>query len=289
MSFRYREIELSDPDMAKAVLALAGRAFGHVGGLHDLKKLIHMPESGKEPLCLGAFWENTLVGFLACTPHRFLFERAPLLLYQPAWAVTDYEHRGKGIFRSLIQQAEEVLKGDGVGGMFASPNPLSGPVFTGPLGFSHLGPLMVGTSVGNNGIVKSELTDVSTHRFAPVVEDLLAWQRRRLGDETIFYQKDEEGNSIWARKRYMKKLGIQVPYWLVGGLEARHSEALGELLSTFPRPWLRLFFMTKNSRYLPFFKHVRPSTSQYLVWKSYDKNLPHHPSFDAMMGLFDHY
>lgn len=289
MIFRYREIQLSDSDMAKAVLALAGTAFGHIGGLDGLLRLINMPEAGVEPLCLGAFYEDKLAGFLACTPHRFELEQSPLLLYQPAWAVTGEAFRGKGLFRNLIHTAEEVLKPQGAGGMFASPNPLSGPLFTGPLAFEQLGELLVAPVWQGRGLRDSEKVMEQTGSLRPIESDLLAWQRRRLGDEAVFYNKDEEGNAIWAKKRTIKKWGVPVSYWLPGGIVADTPQGLRHLLKSMPGPALQLFFLTEQSRFRSFFKIQRPSSSLYLVWKSYDKNIPHHPPFDAMMGLFDHY
>ncbi|MEZ4685066.1 MAG: hypothetical protein R3B47_03100 [Bacteroidia bacterium] len=289
MSFRYREIQLSDPEMAKAVLALAGAAFGHIGGLAGLRRLIEMPEAGVAPLCLGAFFEDKLAGFLACTPHRFTYENDRLLLYQPAWAVTGEAFRGKGIFRNLIQTAEAILAPQGAGGMFASPNPRSGPVFTGPLGFSHLGHLLIGTAWGGRGIARLGRVEEYPGHFRPVEDDLLAWQHRRLGEGAISFQQDKDGNFIWAKKRSLNKMGTEVTYWLPGGINAKDPEALKSLLKAMPYPRLGLFFMTASSRYRSFFAYKKPSKSLYLVWKSYDKNLPHHPPFDAMMGLFDHF
>ena len=289
MSIRYREITLSDSEMAKAVLALAGTAFGHIGGLEGLLRLIRMPEAEMQPLCLGAFLEEVLIGFLACTPHRFRFQNNPLTLYQPAWAVTSEEHRGKGIFRTLINTAEEVLAPRGAAGMFASPNPLSGPVFTGPLGFKNLGSLIVATSWRSRGISETGHLQTDPNSFQPVAEDLLAWQSRRLGEGTVRYLQDEGGNFIWVKKRMVNKLGAQVSYWLPGGMGVDNPRTLRELLKKIPAPRLALFFMTQQSRYRSFFSFKRPSKSLYLVWKSYDKNLPHHPPFDAMMGLFDHF
>lgn len=289
MSFEYALVDLEENTMAKAVVALTTTAFGLSTGISEMKRLIEMPESGVLPLSLGAFRDDVLVGFLACTPHRFMYKQEPVLVYQPSWAVTDPAWRGKGVFRNLITEAGKILREQGAAGMFASPNPKSGPVFTGPLGFQHMGPLEVGTVVGSKGLKLGIQIDHVQGALNPIDEDLLAWQKRRLGDEAVRVIEDEKGNRIWARQKYVKKLGIAVPYWLIGGVIADSANTLATLLKQLDGPQLRLFFLTPNSSIKNWFHHRRQSNSNYLVWKAYGDTLPENLTFDCMMGVFDHY
>ena len=289
MSVLIREITLDQPEMAKAVIALATTAFGPSIRLESLRALIEMPEAGKPPLCLGAFHDDELTGFLGCTPHRFIYHGAQVLLYQPAWAVTSAAWRGKGIFTSLIQHAKEILKKDGAGGMFASPNPKSGPVFTGPLGFNKLGALRIGMVLATWGIRKNGHPMPKSDSLSAQDEDLFAWQGRRLGTNNIKLVKDNDGNQLWARKRSLRKLGITIPYWLVGGVSTYDPAILKGLLKQLKGPALRLFFYTDQSASASLFRFSRLSKGNYLVWKSYGNGLPDAPSFNCMMGVFDHF
>ncbi|MFK7971861.1 MAG: GNAT family N-acetyltransferase [Bacteroidia bacterium] len=289
MSYAIRTLSLDDKNMAKAVVALTTTAFAASINVEQLLNLVQMPEAGVEPLYLGAFHQGSIVGFLACTPHRFSYDGALTLLYQPAWAATDPNWRGKGIFRSLISEASEILAAQGAGGMFASPNPRSGPVFTGPLGFEDGGYLPVGTVMGSKGLKAHKATERPQGSLQPYEADLLHWQQRRLGKGVIDIIEDEDGNRLWGRTKRMKKWGAIVPYWLVGGLEGDRSKLDSLLRQANHIPTLKLFFFTPKSEIGSRFQFVKKSNSNYLVWKSYNNGLPTMPQFDCMMGVFDHF
>lgn len=84
-------------------------------------------ESGgrMDPIILCAKHQGKVVSFNSWIPWEFTFRRSKYLGYQSGESATHLEYRGKGIFKNVVRQADQVALQRGIDFFFGFPNPIS--------------------------------------------------------------------------------------------------------------------------------------------------------------------
>lgn len=129
-----RAIDIHDPGMQAAILALQRKAFGHFPESWMRHILL---DSHSATVMIGVFEQDSLKavnGFVAHDLHR---NGISAIAYQSCMSATDPAFSGRGAFSAIINYAKSYLKDNGGAFIFGYPNANSGPIFTGKLGFDE--------------------------------------------------------------------------------------------------------------------------------------------------------
>lgn len=210
------------------------------------------PQSTEETLYLGAFEGDELVGFIAFMSHDFLLDGEPVLAYQIGWCATHPEHRKKGIFSNLIQQAKIVLEERGGAFLFGFPNQNSRPIFIKWLGFVEY-PLHRIYFPSNPLLGRLFLREAETQK---PWDTRGVWQQNnrelfRVKDATEpgKYHLIECGHDfVWGHYDEVELRGLTLDVFCVGGCTLNNPHRLKELFfgGSIKAPLIRWIVHPKN-------------------------------------------
>ena len=136
MEYELRVLNINDDETNRKIIALQKITFANNIGIEKLR-LNTYTNKGKT-LYLGVFKNNELAGFNGFIAHEFYYQNKLIDAYQSCWSATHPEHRGKGIFYRIVNEAKQNLKERNGGFIFGFPNANSHPIFIKKLGFYEI-------------------------------------------------------------------------------------------------------------------------------------------------------
>lgn len=191
--------------------------------------------SHPESTFIGAYFGSELAavnGFLA---HPVLIDGVRGMAFQSCWSATRSSFRGKGLFTKIINTAKSLLSGRGQF-IFGFPNEVSGPIFTGKLGF-RMTPMrrVVMGARGGAALLGHQIS--ASRLYESLSEPLLvrfdqhacaAWKVAEHGERLV--QVEHNTNFLWGIRSQRRILGSDVSTLLVGGCEINKPKLMGRLI-----------------------------------------------------------
>lgn len=230
MEFHIQEIGRSEEDVGR-VFEVCKAAFGNVS---QERLRSNWLDSHPSSTFLGAFHQGTLAavnGFLA---HPVMLKGHATLAYQSCWSATSVEHRGKGLFTKIINEAKQLLGGR-CAFICGFPNEVSAPIFTGKLGFSSVP--MVRNAILSRGPESLLQAQISVDHWFAALEDrnLVRFDQHAIaqwkaGEDANQFAIEHNTNFIWGRVGTRRLGGIPVKVLLAGGLELNKPQLFGRLM-----------------------------------------------------------
>jgi GNAT superfamily N-acetyltransferase len=228
--FVIRELDRSD-DVIEAVFAICSGAFTNVS-LDKLRS--NWLRSHPGSTFLGAFHDGKLAavnGFLA---HPIMIKGTPSFAFQSCWSATKPDYRGKGLFTRIINEAKLLLAGR-CAFLCGFPNAVSGPIFSGKLGF-HSVP-MVRNLIWVRGTEQALQAQIDIGRwFAGLENDnLIRFDQYAISDWKLaegggHVAVEHNTNFIWGRVGVRRIAGVKFKVLLAGGVELNKPQLFGRLM-----------------------------------------------------------
>lgn len=222
--YRIEPIDLGSPDRRRQVVALTNPAFGNRDVADKIFRNTTVPGASLPSLYLGAFEGDALIGFNAFISHDLIGPDGSLVnCYQSCWSATHPDHRGRGIFVAIVEDAKRRLREQGAGFIFGFPNANSLPIFVGKLGFKATG--MARARVPRwpwlarlwlAGDAPSAPRDARPGSFDQNDRQVLEWKRAEHGDAIRSVRAG--GGLLWGRVSPRRLGPVSVPCLRVGGV-----------------------------------------------------------------------
>ena len=222
MEYDLRVLDIRDDETNKKIIALQRLTFGDSIGIEKLR--LNTFTNKEKTLYLGAFKNNELAGFNGFIAHELHHQNKIIDAYQSCWSATHPEHRGKGIFYRIVNEAKQILKERNGGFIFGFPNANSHPIFIKKLGFYEipLQKIQVPTFVPKlwKSLLLQPIESNYVHPnydcFIASETQLIELKKQEYGEDIKVYSS--YNNSIWGKKRNKTKAGINIPYFSIGGI-----------------------------------------------------------------------
>jgi hypothetical protein len=170
-------------------------------------------------------------GFLA---HTILQGGVRGTAYQSCWSATLPGHRGRGHFSRIIEHAKQALRGRAAF-LCGFPNSVSGPIFTGRLGFRRY-PMarVVALARGPARILQAQL-DVDRYYRAVDADHMVKFDQRECAgwkshEHPSLVEVEHNTNFLWGKLATRRLAGLPVHTLLVGGCEINKPHLFGRLL-----------------------------------------------------------
>lgn len=275
MEYEIRELNLGQPETNQQVSNLLRLTFSESITSEKLK--LNTSTSKGKSLYIGAFKDNELAGFNAFIQHDLYLNNVLIEAYQSCWSATHPQHRGKGIFYSIINEAKVLLKKREAGFIFGFPNANSHPIFIKKLGFKEV-PLVkvqapvIGFSIAFNFLLKRISATQNFNYSACILcsePQQIELKRQEFGNDIKVFSS--YNNSLWGKKRVKHVKGFKLNYFSVGGLIVNKPHLLyhvfHEMLRTEKVHYVEIIGASSNS-YFNFFKNVKaaPLTEPLIVF-----------------------
>ena len=272
MPYLIRPIDISDEKHLLDVNALLRRTFDCE--IPDSKLFTTtQTNSAFDSLYLAAFDGDEIVGFNAFISHDLIFNGMYINCYQSCWIVTSEEHRGKGIFPSLVETAKQILSARGAAFIFCFPNENSQPILTGKLGFREIPSLK--WQVPNIPFIRdqylndidTEVSELSQNVIFQNGKQLVDLKRRIYADKLVCFDMDD--SFVWGVERCGRKYGVSLHYFEIGGIYAAQSEHVKPLLRKLYEnvTGVSYFQLTASagSPFNVFFNNLKPAQTNNLI------------------------
>lgn len=285
-----RPIDITLPELQEQLNLLLNNTFGFELTGDDVWLNTKTDSTLGEPLYLGAFEGEQLVGFNAYIPHDCIWKGEPQVFYQSCWSAVASAHRGKKIFFRLQKEAREPLRSRGALGILGLPNEKSGPILTGPLTYENHGGYRRKTLLlpAFWPKIKKSYT-ASKKALTPDNGQLLRLKQQERNKKILCY-KDKEGNCIWGKFAKVQKGGIKLSHFLVGGICATENTDLRGLVRGCADKFdvnTMSFLYHQSSDFAQLFQKDAPSNSGYLCWYPLNVRREAIQKFNFWVGLSD--
>jgi len=243
-----------------------------------------------EPLYLAAFEGEKVVGFNAYIAHDCEWKGEPHVFYQSCWSAVDRAHRGKRIFFHLQTAAREPLKAIRALGILGLPNERSGPILRGPLAYEFHGGYLRKSFLLPQFFAQTG-TSFSTQPagLMPSDEPLYELKMRQARHRMIAYE-DEEGNRLWGKYSEVRKFGIPIRHFLVGGISMQKGVNFQQFVRkacASLRIRIITFLYHESAAFGQVFTGATPSNSGYLCWYPLCAAAGEITEFNCWVGLSD--
>lgn len=295
MEYELKSISLLDAAVNLEVTGLLSHTYGFELASDKLKQNTYT-NKGKS-LYIGAYKDGKLAGFNAFIQHDFYHQQQVVEGYQSCWSATHSEHRGKGIFAAIINEAKRILKERGAAFIFGFPNANSHPIFTKKLGFYEVPLMKVQTPVvafkfSKHFILQPihpslgiDIADGYTPNELQIVE----LKEQQLNSGIKIYSA--YNNSIWGKKRKKFYRGIWFSYFSVGGivLNKPHlfSQVLAQLVQQEKVSYIEIIGAATNV-YFQLFKNAKPAPhTEPLIIFDLNVNTSPKSNFNLFTGIKD--
>jgi hypothetical protein len=290
MQIDIRPIDIRLPEYQEEVNLLLNHTFGFdlTGG--DVWLNTKTDSALGEPLYLAAFEGEKLVGFNAYIAHDCVWKGEKRVFYQSCWSAVSDAHRGKKIFFRLQTEAREPLRALGALGILGLPNELSGPILTGPLAYENHGGYRRKTLLLPSFWPKIKKTiQLSPQAMVPDNAQLLRLKEQQPSRKILCYE-DKSGNCIWGKFAKIKKGGIKLSHFLVGGICMQENADLRALVRGCADKFdinTMSFLYHQSSDFAQLFQKDAPSNSGYLCWYPLNVQREAIQQFNFWVGLSD--
>lgn len=295
MEYELKSISLLDAAANLEVADLLAHTYGFELAIDKLKHNTYT-NKGKS-LYIGAYKDGKLAGFNAFIQHDFNHQQQVVECYQSCWSATHSEHRGKGIFAAIINEAKRILKERGAAFIFGFPNANSHPIFVKKLGFYEV-PLMkvqapvMAFSLTKHFLLQSidpavgiDIADCYTPNELQIIE----LKEQELNSNIRIYSA--YNNTIWGKKREKVYRGMKLSYFSVGGiiLNKPHlfSQVLAQLVQKERASYIEIIGATTNV-YFQLFKNAKPAPhTEPLIIFELNVNTSPKSNFNLFTGIKD--
>ncbi|MBK9672486.1 MAG: GNAT family N-acetyltransferase [Bacteroidetes bacterium] len=295
MEYELKSISLLDAEANSEVADLLAHTYGFELAKDKLKHNTYT-NKGKS-LYIGAYKDGKLAGFNAFIQHDFNHQQQVVESYQSCWSATHSEHRGKGIFAAIINEAKRILKERGAAFIFGFPNENSHPIFVKKLGFYEV-PLMkvqapvMAFSLTKHFLLQSidpavgiDIADCYTPNELQIIE----LKEQELNSNIRIYSA--YNNTIWGKKREKVYRGMKLSYFSVGGivLNKPHlfSQVLAQLVQKERASYIEIIGATTNV-YFQLFKNAKPAPhTEPLIIFDLNVNTSPKSNFNLFTGIKD--
>ncbi len=230
MNFEIREIPREEPHI-QDTFDLCRSAFP---GIKIDKLRSNWIGSNTSSMFLGAYAGNRLAGANGFIAHPTMLRGQPGVAYQSCWSATHPDFRGNGLFSAIIEHAKKTLRGRATM-ICGFPNSVSGPIFTGKLGFSEV-PMVRNVMVarGPERMLQAQI-DVERCYQQLAKADLVRfdqymvaeWKRKELGLISVV---EHNTNLLWGFVGTRNMAGIRTKVFIAGGIEINKPQLFGRLL-----------------------------------------------------------
>lgn len=233
MAVTINPLDLSRADVLDGITRIAAEA----GFNFPPEKLAsNLRESSPNSICLGAFVDGELAAVNAFMAHEVLIDGERSNAYQSGWSATLPTHQGKGLFRSIINEAKRVLADEGAPFIFGFPNMVSEPIFLKKLGFLRTpmrrvllptSPAWVSRLIVDNAAYYRNLATPEIVRFNQYQN--MRWKRAEHPGLAVV---EDYTNLLWGTvaERRVPLLGER-RVLLAGGCELNKPQLIGQLLA----------------------------------------------------------
>ena len=231
---------------------------------------------------------NTIVGCNAFLANDFTVNNMPYVGYQSCWSATHPDHRGKGIFAGIINEAKKKLKDEGAGFIYGLANDNSHPIFVNKLGVKEIAslvtripnlPLMKNFCVNNIAIDKVDVCQINE-------EQVKKHKALQFPSEvkTINY------NDSWVWGKYITKVkfGIKIPVFYIGGIHLENENHLKHLTAEIFRQYSVFFIQALScgtNNLTPLFNGWKKAKVNPFIF--FNLNMPPVKHFNIMIGSID--
>jgi hypothetical protein len=243
-----------------------------------------------EPLYLGAFDGEKLIGFNAYIAHDCVWKGEEHVFYQSCWSAVSPQYRGKRLFYRLQTEARQPLRAQGALGILGLPNEQSGPILTGPLAYENHGGYLRKTLLmpeffpGVNRHFKS-----SSSTLTPDIKQLLSLKQQQHNRKILCYE-DKKGNLLWGKFAKVKKGNVKLSHFLVGGVQLTENADFRQVVRASADKFninLMTFLYHQSADYAQLFGRGKPSDSGYLCWYPLHARREAIRKFNFWVGLSD--
>jgi predicted N-acetyltransferase YhbS len=276
MDYSIEEVNINEQPTLQGVNRLLAETFGVDLNETKLQRSTRT-NSLVESLYLAATKDDEIIGFNAFISHDLDLDGTAINCYQICWVATSNAHRGKKIFHNLINTAKEILALRGAAFMFGFPNENSQAIFTNKLGFREIGSLkwQVPNVSGLRGLHlrKPKKLNAPSGCIKQNDNQLIELKTKEYGKELIVVEYKQ--SLIWGVIRARKKIGIELRYFEIGGVQIDDPEDIKPL---FDRLWGKVksahYFQlttTSDNSYNQFFTRLKNAQTNDLI--VFDLNL----------------
>lgn len=286
MTYRVEEVSIDGP-YSDQIGQVVAEAFGgqSADGLAAIKRttVIDGPATSRY---FAAIKSDELIGFNAFIAHGLSLDSAAMPCYQSCWTATSPRHRGKRIFQTIINAAQEELRNEGAAAVIGWPNANSEPLFIHKLGYRR------------SQSLQRKLPSVRPGRFVALTsppaigidqndDQLIALKRRTHGD-ALYIHRDESG-IIWGVTRKRKWRGIGIPYFDLGGIRWKSGGSarllIGELERKLPLVAYWQIVGEKSNSMVASLGGFSASATNPFIWNPLWPDLPE--NYDFFGGIRD--
>ena len=223
---------------------------------------------------LGGFISDQLVCINAFMRMKFTCKQAQVIGYQSGFSATSANNRGKGLWPRLMNFGEELIAAQGGNFIFGYPNPVSHPLFVKKLQYRSMKLrdfVIARTPFWALRHIKAIEAPSPAGSFMdilkPDLRDNVDWKRREAGPNGVEVYSFRQ-SSAWGKIRTTTKLGIQIKFLEIGGLDLQSIADLEGLLSiAFKQAQVFVCYISLNeeNEYYPLFKMRRKKYSPVII------------------------
>ncbi len=237
---------------------------------------------------LAAKLNGAIIGCNAFLANDFILNDDPYVGYQSCWSATHPDHRGKGIFAGIINEAKKILKKEGAGFIYGLANDNSHSIFVNRLGFQEI-PAVV-TRILNFPFLKNIYLQNANIDNIDVcfINEKQVQEHKALQFPAEVKTFSHNNSWVWGKLINKVKFGIKIPVFYAGGFYLADKKDLKFLITKIFNSGRVLFIQVLNcgSHNLnPLFKGWKPSKMNPFIF--YNLNMPPAKHFNITLGAID--
>lgn len=290
MQAQIRPIDIRLPEHLQQLNPLLNTTFGFELKGDDVWLNTQTNSMLGQPLYLGAFKGDELIGFNAYMAHDCTWLGEKHVFYQSCWSTVSKQHRGERLFLRLQKEAREPLKAQGALGILGLPNEKSGPILTGPLAYENHGGYLRKTLFMPGLLPRVNRRCLGTQAALTANTQQLLSLKQQQRDRKIMCYEDKSGNQLWGKFAKVKKGNVQLSHFLVGGVHLTEKADFRQVVRACANKFdilVMTFLYHQSADYASLFNRGKPSNSGYLCWYPLEAGRERIQTFNFWVGLSD--
>ena len=289
MDFTIEIVNIYDESVDIELIKLIKTAFNAANLLPPGRLAENIKSNASKPsFFLAAKQDGKIIGCNAFLANDFFLNDVTYVGYQSCWSATHPDHRGKGIFAAIINEAKKILQNDGAGFIYGLANDNSHSIFVKKLGFREI-PSVV-TRIPNFPLLKDfylQKTVIDKTDTCRINEEQVK------GHKSIQFPAQiksfRHNNSwVWGKLESKIKFGFKLPVFYAGGGYLEDENDLQYLVTKIFNSHSVLFIQVLScgtNNLNPLIKGWKPSKMNPFIF--YNLNMPSFTHFNIMIGAID--
>jgi len=184
-------------------------------------------------IVLGAFVGERLACMNVFIRTSFDYQGKKIIGFQAGFSAASKKFCGRGNWPALARFAIGYLhEFHQATFIYGFPNKVSLPVTVKRLQFTQYPMHRVRISpaaMWSTGQFNLDMFKQQPNALRPVLDENLAWKRREYGSDA-FREYEFKNSRVWGRRCTTKKRGVNIPYFLIGGLELSDAAEIQGLI-----------------------------------------------------------